>query len=72
MYQVYLISFFVLTYSSTWLISGARYTVNALPLFMLGGEILENHRKVKQAVLAVSFALMIIYLIGWYEWKQIM
>lgn len=71
-YLVYLIAFFVLTYSSTWLISGARYTLSAIPLFMLIGKYFTEHKRVKEILLPFSFALMIIYMVGYYQWKQIM
>ena len=72
MYMIYLILFYLMTYSSTWLISGGRYTLSALPLFMLGGKWLTEHRKTAPVILAISGAFMIIYLIGFYQWKQIM
>lgn len=71
-YLVYLAAFFLLTYSSTWLISGGRYTLSALPLFMLAGKFLTEHKKIGKLVLSFSFALMMIYLVGYYQWKQIM
>lgn len=72
MYLVYLVVFYLLTYSSTWLISGGRYTLSALPLFMLGGKWLAEHRKTAPVILSASGVLMMIYLIGYYQWKQIM
>lgn len=72
MYLVYLIAFFLLTYSSTWLISGGRYTLSALPLFMLAGNFLTEHKRAGKLILSFSFALMMIYLVGYYQWKQIM
>lgn len=72
MYMAYLIVFFLLTYSSTWLISAGRYTVNALPVFMLAGEWLERHKKWKGPVMVFSAMLMAVYMVGYYGWKQIM
>lgn len=71
-YMVYLIAFFCLTYSSTWLISGGRYTLSALPLFLLGGKVITEKPKYKIPVIMTSFALMILYLSAYYQWKQIM
>ena len=71
-YLVYLISFFTLTYSSTWLISAARYSLSALPIFMLAGKFLEDHKKWTKPVLAVAYGFMMIYMIGFYQWKSIM
>ena len=45
--MAYLIAFFTLTYSSTWLLSAGRYTLNALPLFMLLGAFAAKHKKAK-------------------------
>lgn len=72
MYLVYLITFFLLTYSSTWLISGGRYTISAFPVFMLGGAWLAKHEKAKLPLTVISSMLFMIYLIGYYSWKQIM
>ncbi len=71
-YLVYLIAFTLVTYSSTWLISGGRYTLSALPLFMLAGRFYTEHKNIKKGMLPFSFALMMVYLVGYYQWKQIM
>lgn len=72
MYLIYLIVFFLLTYSSTWLISAGRYTLSALPVFMLAGKMTEKHEKLKIPIMVISSMLMMIYMIGYYSWKQIM
>lgn len=46
MYLAYLIAFCLLTYSSSWLISAGRYTLSALPLFLLEGDWLQRHENV--------------------------
>lgn len=71
-YLAYLIAFFLLTYSSTWVISGGRYTLSALPMFILGGQFVKEHPKAKLPLFMVSFGFMIIYMTGYYQWKQIM
>lgn len=71
-YLAYLLSYFLLTYSSTWLISGGRYVLSAMPVFMLCGKFLTEHKKTKAVLLPLSFALMIVYMTGYYLWKQIM
>ena len=71
-YLVYLLASFVLTYSSTWLISGGRYTLTVFPLFMLEGKFLTEHKTCKNLVLYLSMGLMMVYMIGFYQWKQIM
>lgn len=72
MYMAYLIAYFLLTYSSTWLISGGRYTLSAFPVFMLAGEWVTRHEKWKCPVMIFSAMLMTVYMIGYYSWKQIM
>lgn len=71
-YLVYLICFFVLTYSSTWLISGGRYTLSALPVFMIGGQWVSRHEKAGRVIYFVSTALFMVYFIGNFMWKQVM
>lgn len=72
MYLTYLIAFFLLTYSSSWLISAGRYTLSALPLFMLAGDWLNRHENRKLSILLFSSMLMMIYFIAYFSWKQIM
>lgn len=72
MYMIYLVSFFILTYSSSWLISAARYSLSALPVFMLAGKFLEEHKKLEKPILILAYGLMMIYLVGFYQWKSIM
>ena len=72
MYLAYLIVFFLLTYSSSWLISAGRYTLSALPLFLLAGDWLQRHEKRKLPILLLSSMLMMLYFVGYFGWKQIM
>lgn len=72
MYMVYLAAFFLLTYSSTWLLSAGRYTLSALPVFMLAGIWVTRHEKSKLPLLILSSMLMAVYMAGYYSWKQIM
>lgn len=72
MYLTYLIVFFLLTYSSTWLMSAGRYTLSALPVFMLAGDVLSRHERWKTPVIVVSAMLMSIYMVAYYSWKQVM
>ena len=67
-----LIAFFLLTYSSSWLISAGRYTLSALPLFLLEGDWLQRHEKLKFPILLLSSMLMMLYFVGYFSWKQIM
>ncbi len=72
MYLAYLIAFFLLTYSSSWLISAGRYTLSALPLFLLAGDWLQRHENRKLPILLLSSMLMMLYFVGYFSWKQIM
>lgn len=71
-YIVYLISFFILTYSSTWLISGGRYTLSAYPIFMALAIAVNQNKKLKTPVYVIFSMLMVIYYVGYYMYKQIM
>lgn len=71
-YWVYLIAFFILTYSSTWLISGGRYTLSAIPVFMLGGQWMSGYEKEGKVVYFLSISLFMVYFIGNFMWKQVM
>lgn len=72
MYLAYLVVYFLLTYSATWLLSAGRYTLNALPVFMLSGDLLSHHEKWKTPVIVLSAMLMALYMIAYYSWKQVM
>ena len=71
-YLTYLIVFFILTYSSTWLMSAGRYTLSALPVFMLAGDGISRHKRWRTAVIVISAMLMSIYMTAYYSWKQVM
>lgn len=71
-YLTYMAVFFLLTYSSTWLMSAGRYTLNALPVFMLAGDGIARHDKIRTPVIVFSSMLMMIYMIAYYSWKQVM
>lgn len=71
-YLTYLAALFLVTYSSSWLISGGRYTLCALPGFMLMGEWLGKHERWKVPAVTVSAMLMALYLAGFMTGKQVM
>ena len=71
-YMSFLIIWFVITYSSSHLISAGRYTLSALPLFMLEGKLVTEHPKLKMPILGLSFALMMIYYVGFLTQRPIM
>lgn len=68
----YLTVLFLLTYSSSWLLSGGRYTLCALPGFLLTGDWLARHEKWKTPVIVASSMLFTVYLAGFLTGKQIM
>lgn len=72
MFLVYLAALFFVTFSSSWLISGGRYTLCALPGFMLTGEWLGRHERWKTPAVAISAMLMALYLAGYLTGKQVM
>ncbi len=67
MYLSYLIFFFMLTYSCSWLLSAGRYTLSALPFFMLTGEAVKRREKWKIPVMVVSAMAMMLYMTGYYR-----
>ena len=66
-HMVYLIVFYLVTFSSTWLISGGRYCLSILPLFMAEGIFLKKHPGARCGVLGVSLSLMIVYMIAYFK-----
>lgn len=71
-YLSYLIIFFIITYSSSWLISGGRYTISALPLFMIEGIVLTKRPKWKLPIWGISIALFMVYYMGYLTKRVIM
>ncbi len=72
MYLAYFISFFLLTYSSSFLISGARYTLSAFPMFMAAGLFISKKPETRRWNLYFSAALMMYYFISYFHWKQVL
>lgn len=71
-YLLYLAALFFVTFSASWLLSGGRYTLCALPGFMLMGEWLSRHERWKIPVVTVSAMLLALYLAGYMTGKQVM
>lgn len=71
-YLLYLTALFLLTYSSTWLLSGGRYTLCALPGFLLTGKWLAEHRNRRTPVTVLSAMLFTVYMTGYLMGRQIM
>lgn len=72
MYTAYFIAFFILTYSSSWLISAGRYTLSAFPLFMLLGHYLSKHPKARIPLLSCFLFGMTFLYICYFKWMQVM
>lgn len=71
-YTAFLFVYVMLNYSVTWLVSGARYMLCALPLYMILGEFARRHPKCYPWILTVSAMLMTIYMGGFFAWKPVM
>lgn len=71
-YLAYLAVLFLITFSSSWLISGGRYTLCALPGFMLTGEWAGRHERWKLPFAAASAMFMALYLAGYMLGRQVM
>lgn len=72
-YITYIAVFCLVTYSSTWLISGARYTIASVPLFILLGIAVSKMRPgLRNFIYCTSFGLLLIYSLGYIKWMEIM
>lgn len=71
-YTALLFVYTLINYSVTFLISGGRYMSCAFPLFIILAELLDKHPKVYLLLVSLSSMLMMIYLTGYFNWKQIM
>ena len=68
----YILTFYLVTFSSTWLISGGRYSLAIIPMFIVLGSLLNKYPKVKSLIYMSSFGMMVIYMTAYYNWRQIM
>ena len=71
-YTAFLFVYVMINYSVTWLISGSRYMVCALPLYVIAGEFIKRHPKAYPWVIAISMFLMSVYATGYFFGKQVM
>ena len=71
-YTAFLYVYTMINYSVTWLVSGGRYMLCALPLFVILGELVSRHKKVYPWLIAGFSILMAIYLGGFFAWKSVM
>ena len=68
----YVIVYAVMTYSTSWLLSGARYMLVCFPAFTMAATLLQRHEKVKTVVFVGSGFLQIVYFVGYLQGKAIM
>lgn len=67
----YLLAYTVVSYSLDWLISGPRYMLTAVPMWIILGELGSRYRKLDYAITTLSPILMGIYFVGYLFMKQI-
>lgn len=71
-HMAYGISYMLLTYSLSWLISGGRYTVCCIPLFLAMALAAEKRRWLMPALACTGAMLQAVYLTGYLTGKIIM
>lgn len=71
-FLTYLIVFYLVTFSSTWLVSGGRYCISIWPLFLVEGIVLKRHPRLKMPVLGISLSLMMLFTVAYFKWMPIM
>lgn len=67
----YLLAYTVVSYSLDWLISGPRYMLTAVPMWIMLGELGNRCRRLDRAITILSPILMGIYFVGYLFMKQI-
>lgn len=60
-YIVYMLVYYVVCYSSTWLLSGARYSLGAFVIFIAGGLIASKNKFFENAITVCSTSLMLLF-----------
>ena len=71
-YTAYLWVYTIVCYGVTFLISGGRYMLCALPVFIIAGEFFEKHERLYRLAVILSTVFMAIYMTGYFNGKQIM
>jgi len=72
MYVLYMIAYFVINTSVTWLISAPRYMSAAMPVFIVLAEATERCRWSRYIIYTVFFAFMLLYMVWFFMGRQIM
>ena len=68
----YVLIYAIMTYSTSWLLSGARYLLVCFPAFTMAALLLQRHQKAKTLVLVGCGFLQMIYFVGYLQGKPIM
>lgn len=68
----YVLIYAVMTYSTSWLLSGARYMLACFPAFTMAALLLQRYKKAKTLVLIGSGFLQMVYFIGYLQGESIM
>lgn len=71
-YTAYLWVYTMVCYGVTFLISGGRYMLCALPIFIIAGDFFDRHEKMYKLVVILSTVFMAVYMTGYFNGKQIM
>jgi hypothetical protein len=67
----YLLAYTVVSYSLDWLISGSRYMLTAVPMWIFLGELGNRHPRLDRAITLLFPILMGIYYVGYFQMRQI-
>lgn len=68
----YLLAYTVASYSLDWLISGSRYMLCAVPMWIFLGELGHRYPRLDRAVTILSPILMGIYMVAYFGVRQVM
>lgn len=71
-YTAYLWVYTMICYGVTFLISGGRYMLCALPIFIIAGDFFEQRERLYRLAVILSTAFMAVYMAGYFNGKQIM
>ena len=68
----YVLVYAVMTYSASWMLSGARYLLVCFPVFTMAALLLQRHKKIKALALVGCAFLQMVYFLGYLQGKAIM
>ncbi len=67
----HLLAYAVVSYSLDWLISGSRYLLTAVPMWIILGELGNRYKRLDRAISTLSPIFMGVYFVGYLFWKHI-